>query len=229
MIIEIILINFFKKYYMNKNLKNTLITNFPVISIIILGLIYFYLNAPDNTLEQKGGGEKTFAYPPNTPFLYKYRFAFVALPFLLLLLIAYYAYFTYVTVATLTPWNFGHDFFSNFQKQHAIATKKKITPIDYTYSVSEDMKEKQPELAKFFNMIQLTGNPLSGLYIKGQYFCSVARPCNCCLDSNYRKYFFECGTSTPSNTPCENNDSYRRTCLPSAKMPAAVTKISPSR
>jgi hypothetical protein len=36
MIIEIILINFFKKYYMNKNLKNTLILNYPIISIIIL-------------------------------------------------------------------------------------------------------------------------------------------------------------------------------------------------
>jgi len=214
MIIEIILINFFKKYYMNKKLKNTLINNYPLISIIILCLIYLYLNAPDNILEQKGG-EPEFDYPPNTPLIYKYRFAFVAFPFLLIGLIMYYAYFTHVVSPSYNMWSLGLDFFSNFQTQYniAVADPNNISPADinYRYTITPSMT---PDMKKFFNMIQLTGDPLGGMYIKAQYFCNSARPCNCCLNNSYTKYFFDCSIVDGS---CLTNASYKRICQPNGK------------
>jgi len=228
MIIEIILINFFQKYYMNKNLKNTLINYFPLISIFILGLIYLYLNTPDNLIdntinkiiEQSGGaGTESFDYPPNTPFLFKYRIIFVTIPILLIGVIIYYAYYNNVTVKSLTIWDLGLDFFSNFQKQHKAAIVAKIDKddINYNYDPEPAMLEAQPELAKMFNIIKLTANPLSALYIKGQYFCNSARPCNCCLDDNYTEFFFNCVNNPDSSKPkCTGNPQYTQICLPSS-------------
>lgn len=200
---------------MNKNLKNTIITNFPILSIIILGLIYLYLELPENVLEQRGG-EKTFNYPSNIPFMYKYRFAFVAFPILLFFAAMYYAYFTHVTLANYNVWDLGLDFFANFQKQYKIAVSQELTPIDYTYDVNDAMKSTQPDLAKFFNMIQLTGNPLSAMYIKGQYFCNSIRPCNCCLEDGYVSYFFGCPSATDTSK-CIDQAGYNKTCKPSGK------------
>jgi hypothetical protein len=198
---------------MNKNLKNTIINNYPIISIIILGLIYLYLELPNNILKQTGGGEKTWTYPPNTPSLYKYRFAFVTLPILLIILIIYYAYYTYAIVPTVSVWDLGLEFFANFQKQFKIAVENPAigkSSINYKFEITDKMKKSEPELAKFFNMIQLTNNPLSTLYVKAQYFCNTTRPCSCCLDDNYTTYFFGCKNASQCNT-----DSYNRICKPS--------------
>ena len=200
---------------MNKKIKNILINNYPLISIVILGLIYLYLNTPNNILEQRGG-EPTFDYPPNTPFLYKYRFGFVAFPFLLVCLTIYYAYFTYVITPNYTIWDLGLDFFSNFEAQYKIAVSQDISQddINYKYQIPESMKKSQPELYKFFNMIQLTGSPLSGLYLKSNYFCNSSRPCSCCLDPAYTKYFFGCSDAKNSDKPCSSNEKYKRICQP---------------
>jgi hypothetical protein len=147
--------------------------------------------------------------------MYKYRFAFISFPILLIVVAGYYAYFTHVTMANLTVWDLGLDFFSNFQKQYLIAAGQQISPIDYTYDVSATMKSSQPDLSKFFNMIQLTGNPLSAMYIKGQYFCNTARPCNCCLEDGYAKYFFGC----PSASSCTNS-AYTKICKKNNQSPS---------
>jgi hypothetical protein len=222
MIIEIILINFFQKYYMNKNLKNTLINNFPLISILILGAIYIYLNAPDNLIDttinkifqQKGGDSvETFDYPPNTPMMYQYRFAFIIFPIILIILIIYYAVFYHISVKNITIWSLGLDFFANFQKQYKAAIDASVDPkdLDYTYQVLPKTAKENPEFAKFINMIQIASDPLAGLYLKSQYFCNAARPCNCCLDDNYTKYFFNC---TNADKSCSTNAQYRSICLP---------------
>jgi hypothetical protein len=94
---------------MNKNLKNTIINKFPIISILVLILIYIYLNLPndmDSILNPKQiGGKPAFQLPPFTPWLYKYRFAFVVLPVLLLLLLIYYIYYNQVIVGKYNDAN----------------------------------------------------------------------------------------------------------------------------
>ena len=83
------------------------------------------------------------------------------------------------------------------------------------------MKKAEPEIAKFFNMIQLTNNPVSPLYVKAQYFCNTTRPCSCCLDDNYTKYFFGCNNASKCNT-----DSYNRICKPSNSPSLTISTIS---
>jgi len=213
MIIEIILINFFKKYYMNKKLKNTIINNYPIISIIILGLIYLYLEYPNNILVQSGGAkEKTWSLPSNIPFMYKYKYALISVPFLLVALIIYHAYFDRVVLKQTSIWDLGHDFFSNFQKQYFVAVSNPAIGVDnikFDYLVPEQLKKNEPDLAKFFNMIQVTADYRSGGYIKAQYFCNSTRPCNCCLDDAYVKYFFGCSSAARCTDP-----RYIATCKP---------------
>ena len=174
---------------MNKNLKNSLILNYPIISLIILGLIYLYLEFPNNILEQTGGDDRSWDYPPNTPYLYKYRFAFAIFPFLLIGVIAYYAYFTHVVVANTNFWSLGHDFFANFQMQYILAKKdpELAAEINDEFEVP---KNAPPDLAKMFNIIKLTANPRGQAYTKAQFFCNAARPCSCCNDDSYVKYFW---------------------------------------
>lgn len=197
---------------MNKKLKNTIINYFPIISIILLGLIYLYLELPENILVQTGGANKTWDYPPNIPYMYKYRYGFISIPILLIGVIGYYAYYHYVVLPRTNIWDLGLDFFSKFQEQYLIAVKDKsigITKINYQFPIPEEMKNAQPDLYDFFNMIQLSGDPKSGLYIKAQYFCNSSRPCNCCLDDNYTKYFFDCPNANKCDTP-----NYKKICKP---------------
>jgi hypothetical protein len=198
---------------MNKKLKNIIINYYSIISIIILGLIYLYLELPENILVQRGGGNKNWDYPPNIPLMYKYRYGFVSVPILLLGVIGYYAYFNYVVVPKTNVWDIGHNFFSKFQQQYLIARTDPsigVDRINYKYSIPPEMKKAQPDLYKFFNMIQLSGDDKSGMYIKAQYFCNSSRPCSCCLDDNYVKYFFPTCQSA-SNCATEN---YNTICNP---------------
>lgn len=221
MIIWIILINFFKKYYMNKKLQSLLLEKFSIISVIILILIYIYISIPNELLMQKGGA-KTFKMPPNVPILYKYRFVFVFLPFLLLGLLAYYAYYTHVTIPSASLWTIGLDFFSRFQEQYI-----NLVENDKSYKGNKlpSYKSKDPDttddnMLKFFNIIRLAGDPLSGLYIPAQYFCNVARPCGCCNNNNYLKHFFNCN----SPDDCKNNTKYKQVCLPTYTPTKTPTK-----
>jgi hypothetical protein len=196
---------------MNKKIQSLLLEKFTIITVIILVLVYIYISIPNDILMQKGGAP-TFKMPPNTPMLYKYRFAFIALPFLLLGLAAYYAYYAHVTLPSLTVWDLGHDFFANFQKQYiALVANGGITadsPPTYASDIPEGVADKD-QLA-FYNTIQISADPLSGLYTKAQYFCGAARPCGCCTDNKYLKYFFNCDNPTA----CEKNAQYIKTCKP---------------
>jgi len=182
---------------MNKNLKNTIIHKFPIISILILILIYIYLNFPNNINSilqpQQKGGVPLFELPPYTPMLYKYRFGFVVLPILLILLIIYYIYYINQVVKKYTVWDLGLDFFSNFQKQYNDIVKLNGDPEDYKQLNNPNNTKDQKA---YYNILAITADPLGGLYTKAQYFCNAARPCNCCLDNNYTKYFFNCADAS---------------------------------
>jgi hypothetical protein len=147
---------------MNKNFKNTIINYYPLISIILLGLIYLYLELPENILVQTGGADKTWDYPPNIPIMYKYRYGFVSIPILLIGVICYYGYYYHIVIPQTTIWDLGHDFFSKFQEQFLLVLKDpnvKKTDINYKFEVPPGLKNKSPDLYKFFNMIQLSGDP----------------------------------------------------------------------
>jgi hypothetical protein len=196
---------------MNKKIKNTIINYYSIISIIVLGIIYLYLELPNNILVQKGGGDKNWDYPPNIPYMYKYRYGLVSIPILLIGLIGYYAYYYHVVISQLSVWDLGYDFFSKFQSQYLLAIKDPnigIEQINYQYSIPPEMKKAQPDLYKFFNMIQLSGDSKSGLYVKAQYFCNSTRPCSCCLDDNYVRHFFPtCNSASTCST-----DNFNKIC-----------------
>lgn len=197
---------------MNKNLKNSLILNYPIISLIILGLIYLYLEFPNNILEQTGGDERSWDYPPNTPYLYKYRFAFAIFPFLLIGVMIYYAYFTHVVVANTNFWSLGHDFFANFQMQYMLASKDPTLAgnINESYELPQN-PPPPPDLQKMFNIIKLTGDKTGQAYTKAQFFCNAARPCSCCNDDSYVKYYWpNCRDAATCKEP-----GYLRLCRPS--------------
>jgi len=207
---------------MNKNLKNTIINKFPIVSILVLILIYIYLNLPNDInsiLNPKQiGGKPAYELPPFTPWLYKYRFAFVVLPILLLLLLIYYIYYSQVVVPSYSMWDMGHNFFSNYQKQTKNLVKGGYTPVYNTYKNLPDakaMEEMTPDEKALINILQLTQDPLSGVYTKAQYFCNAARPCNCCKDDLYVKQFFNC----PSASSC-NNAAYNQICNPKKSTPS---------
>ncbi len=195
---------------MNKNLKNTLILNYPIICLIILGLIYLYLEFPNNIFKQTGGdNDRSWDYPPNTPSLYKYRFAYAIFPFLLLGVTLYYAYFTHVLVPSIDFWSLGHHFFANFQAQY-IEAKKDPSLAGNINDEFEVPKGTPADLQKMFNIIKLTGNRYGQVYTKAQFFCNASRPCSCCNDDKYVKYFWPtCNSASKCKDP-----GYLRLCRP---------------
>jgi hypothetical protein len=206
---------------MNKKLQNLLLEKFSIISVIILVLVYIYISIPNDILAQKGGAT-TFKMPPNVPMLYKYRFVFVALPFLLVGLIAFYAYYYYVTLPSVTFWDLGSGFFSSFQKQFSklVSTSKAYKDRQLPNYKSGTPDGADNDMSKFFNIIRYAGDPLGGLNLPATYFCSVARPCGCCNDNDYLKYFFECN----DKDDCKNNEKYNKKCFPNN-----APRSSPSR
>jgi len=191
MIIGIILNNFFKKYYMNKKFIHILNNKLPVIFITILGLIYVYLNIPDDYTIQLGGAipEGSMSLPKNTPFLYRYRWLFVAIPFLIIGVII--NSLVYSQRVEISLWDSANAFLYNFAKQNKIANEKKMKITLQT--VPGDLTD-DPELLKYINMIKLTIFDKSGLYPYAQFFCSAYRPCSCCLEPEFKKWIDKSGS-----------------------------------
>lgn len=209
MIIRIILNNFFKNYYMNKKLIHLLTNKLPVISVIILILAYIYISIPDNYVVQLGGSNK-LALPKHTPFLYKFRWALVIVPILIFIHLIYSIYYTKVYMPSLSIWDLGKDFFKQFQVQmnkavalsggvaESVSGKTPSASVAQMFNyktVNTNSKEAKSDidLWRLYNMIQLTGDPLSSGYNGAQYFCNAFRPCDCCSEPGYVKWF-----TTPS-------------------------------
>lgn len=195
MIIRIILNNFFKKYYMNKKITHLITHKLPIVSVIILILSYAYLSIPENYTLQIGGMAvaTTTPLPKNTPWVYKYRYVLIAIPILIIFYIIYLKH-TISLVSNLTVWDFGKDFFYQFQVQanNAIAAQLVETPSASSFSykkVDPSAVSDRPDIKKLFNMIQLTGDPKGGLYTQAQYFCGTQRACSCCADPKYSTFF----------------------------------------
>ena len=186
---------------MNKKTIHLLTNKLPIVSVIILILIYAYLSIPDNFVIQLGGAP-VLALPRKTPAMYKFRWAFIIVPVLILLHLIYSIYFTQFYLPSLSMWDIGIDFFGNFQKnlQKLIALKggltPSISPITYNYKkVKLTAKEAtdDPDIFKLYNSILLNGDPLSVGYLSSQYFCNAFRPCTCCNEKGYVDWF-----TTPS-------------------------------
>jgi hypothetical protein len=182
---------------MNKKTINLLTDKLPIVSVIILILIYIYLSIPDNFVLQLGGAP-VLALPKKTPAMYKFRWVFIIIPVLLLMHLIYSIYYTRIYIPSLPMWNIGIDFFGNFQKQFQklIALKKGLTPsisnLTFNYkNISLDAKEAKndPDIYKLYNSILLNGDPLSTGYTSTQYFCRAFRPCTCCKEKGYVEWF----------------------------------------
>ena len=185
---------------MNKKIVHLLTTKLPIVSVIILLLAYAYLSIPDNCVLQVGGVDiaNTYKLPNNTPWKYKYRWVFVLIPILIILHLIYSVYY-YFHIRSLSSWDMGKDFFAQFQNQvkNAISTGAVPSPSksnDFSYTnVPDPSTTDDPDLKKLFNIIQLTGNPRSGLYTQAQYFCGSFRPCSCCEEPGFKEYFASSG------------------------------------
>ena len=197
MIIRIILNNFFKKYYMNKKIIHLITHKLPIVSVIILILAYVYLSIPENYTLQIGGMAvaTTTPLPKNTPWVYKYRWVFVAVPILIIFFIIYIQ-LTLSGISRLTMWDFGKDFFSEFKIQVNNAIKsdppyvESADPKNFKYSNLQALpSDAPPDIKKLFNILQLTSDPSSGLYKESQYFCGTHRACSCCADPKYTAFF----------------------------------------
>jgi hypothetical protein len=190
---------------MNKKLIHLITNKLPVISVIILILAYIYISIPDNYIVQFGGANN-LALPKRTPFIYKFRWVLVILPILLFIHLIYSIYFTQVYAPSLTLWDLGKEFFKQFQVQIAKAvalkggvadslsgkTEKASVGQMFNYkTVDKESKEaiNDNDLWRLYNIIQLTGDPLSAGYNGAQYFCNAFRPCDCCSDPEYVKWF----------------------------------------
>ena len=177
---------------MNKKFIHILNNKLPVIFITILGLIYVYLNIPDDYSIQLGGAvpEGNIALPKNTPFLYRYRWLFVAMPFLIIGIIINSLVYSQKTEISL--WDSGNAFLYNFAKQNEIAKKEKMKKITLQ-SVPGEMTS-DPEMLKYINMVKLTKFDKSGLYPFAQFFCSAYRPCSCCLEPAFKAWIDKSGS-----------------------------------
>ena len=198
----IILNNFFKKDYMNKKIVHLFTSKLPIISVVLLALTYLYLSIPDNYILQIGGVPvaNTYKLPSNIPWKYKYRWLLILIPILILIHLIYSIYICNQVKNLDMPWSMGNDFFSEFQIQvKAVADwPAKIVadpkdPRSYSYKKIPDAKEAvtkySPDIGKLFNMIQQCQSPYGQFYAQSQYFCNVYRPCGCCDQPAYKKFF----------------------------------------
>ena len=176
---------------MNKKFVHILSNKIPMISIILLILIYVYLNIPDDFTIQLGGAPPAgnIPLPKNTPFIYKFRWLFVAIPFLILGVIINSIVYSRNVEPSL--WDSANAFLYNFAKQDQIAKKAnlKIT----LQSVPKDIATDAEQL-KYINMVQLTKFDKSGLYPYAQFFCNAYRPCSCCLEPEFKKWVDKSGS-----------------------------------
>ena len=186
---------------MNKKLVNILTNKLPIIACVILILMYTYLCIPDNYIIQLGGAKNAIPMPKNVPFKYKYRWLFVVIPILILIHLIYSIYYFY-HIKSLTTWDIARDFFSQFQGQANIASKKGMK-LDYTNGDTID-PAVEPDLARFVNFLKLAGDPRAGLYNFSQYFCNSFRPCSCCHDDNFLQYFSNGTNQKPIGTANNN-------------------------
>jgi len=187
---------------MNKKLIKSITDNLPIIGCVILILTYLYLCIPEDYTIQLGGADPdAVPLPKNTPFIFTYRWLFVAIPILIIIHLIYSIYYFY-TIKSLTTWDLARDFFKNYQAQTVVAISPSVglNPIvdGYRMDGSGIDPVQQPELYKYVNFTQLAGNPRSGIYHYAQYFCNAYRPCSCCHDANYRAYFSN-GTINPTS------------------------------
>lgn len=198
---------------MNKKLIHLLTTKLPILSVIILILAYVYLSIPETYLLQLGGVDnvKKFSLPKNVPFVYKFRWMLVIIPILILGHLIYSVYFTQVLIPSTTVWDIGKDFFYQFQielNKHIALNQVELTPSgsgaitqfsyknipdSITYGGPQGDSAPDKNLWKFYNIIQITGDPRSIGYTTAQYFCNSIRPCSCCNEPGYIQYF-----TTPS-------------------------------
>jgi hypothetical protein len=98
-------------------------------------------------------------------------------------------------------WNYGLEFFSQFQAQYIIANNDPTLSgnINDTYKLPRDAPV---DIKKMFNIIKLTGNKYGQAYTKAQFFCAAARPCSCCNDDSYVAYFWpECRSASKCRNP----------------------------
>jgi len=159
---------------MNKKTVKLIQYKYPIVVLIILILIYTYLNIPDNV--QRGGAVSNGTI---------IKLLILLLPVFLLVPLGsamrdYYFVYPYVTM-----WDMGQGFFSGYRKA-ALAPSGTIDEND---------------LRLYSDINRISSKPTEPLYIHANYFCEVARPCNCCLIDDYVKYFPK-GTckSTPSSS-----------------------------
>ncbi len=182
---------------MNKKITLLLTDKLPIVSLIILILAYIYLSIPDNYALQVGGVvvANTFKLPENTPWKYKYRWLLISVPFLLIFSIIY-SRVVRSNIASLTIWDQGKDFFSQFQREiNNAVTGGQVQSADaknFNYlklDLNEELKTSNPNTYKLFNVIMQTANPNNSLYQSAQYFCSTTRPCSCCDFPKYKTFF----------------------------------------
>jgi hypothetical protein len=179
---------------MNKKIVHLFTNKLPIVSIILLTLSYAYLSIPDNYTLQIGGVAvaNTFKLPANVPWKYKYRWVLVLIPFLFIIHIIYAASIT-SRISSLSVWDFGIDFFSQFQ----INAKKAVDngavegpdAKNFNYKIIDPSATEDRGIKKLFNIIQLSADPKSNLNKEAQYFCNTLRRCNCCSFPAYTNKF----------------------------------------
>ena len=168
---------------MNKKFIHTLNNKLPIISIIILTLVYIYLSIPEDYTIQIGGelAPNMEKLPKNTPFIYTYRWIFVIIPILIIGVII--NSFVYSNNVVVDMWDMANAFFYNFAKQDGLAKAA-----GYKINLSTDPADlgvTDPDMIKYINYYKISTDIKGGVYPYAQFFCSSYRPCSCCLERSY--------------------------------------------